>query len=141
MFIELLMLALAASADPRDAVAERDRALNAAILAHDVVRAAPFYAEDFVLTTSSGKTKHKDDLVAEVGSDALTLEINETREVVVRVLDDTAVLTGVLRQRGVYKGQAFDVELDVTDTWVRTGGAWRLLAGHASAHSGGGERR
>ena len=134
MLIEILTLALAASADPRDAVAERDRALNAAILAHDVARAAPFYAEDFVLTTSSGKVKHKSDLVAEVGSDALTLEVNETRDVVVRVLDKTAVLTAVLRQRGAYRGRAFDVELDVTDTGVLAGGAWRLLAGHASPH-------
>jgi ketosteroid isomerase-like protein len=60
------------------------------------------------------------------------LDINETSDVVVRVREDTAVLTGVLHQRGTFDGWPFDVRLRVTDTWVRTRGQWRILAGHAS---------
>jgi hypothetical protein len=135
MIMTLLMLAATAAAEPTAAteVRRRDRELNALIAAHAVRRAEPFYADAFVLTTSSGRSKRKPELLAEIGSDALTLEINETRDVAVRVLDHTAVLTGMLHQRGSYGGKAFDVELRVTDTWVFAGGEWRLLAGHASA--------
>jgi len=48
------------------------------------------------------------------------------------VINDTAVLTGILQQKGTYKGNAFDVKLYVTDTWVKVNSKWVLLAGHAT---------
>jgi hypothetical protein len=135
MITTLLILAATAAAEPTAAgeVERRDRELNALIATHAVRRAERFYADAFLLTTASGKSKRKPDLLAEIGSDALVLDVNETHDVVVRVLDRTAVLTGVLHQRGSYGGKAFDVELRVTDTWVFASGEWQLLAGHASA--------
>jgi ketosteroid isomerase-like protein len=141
LLLSAILLATTATAaadrlSANDAVAIRDRELNALIVGHDAASARAYYDDAFVLTTSSGKMKSKHDLLAEIAAPALVLEVNETTDVVVRVRDDTAVLTGVLRQRGTYDGKAFDVRLRVTDTWVRTGGEWRIVAGHASVLPG-----
>lgn len=113
-------------------VIARDKELNQLISAHRAKDASLLYAEDFILTTSSGKGKSKQDMLADISSPDLTLEINETTQVKVRVIENTAVLTGILQQKGTYKGNAFDVKLYVTDTWVKVKSGWILLAGHAS---------
>ena len=125
--------AVAMGAGPDAAAIEaRDHALNDAIVRHDVEVAREYYEEQFVLTTSSGKSKSKDDLLAEIARPGLAFEVNAMSDIVVRVRGDTAVLTGILHQRGTYDGNAFDVRLRVTDTWHREDGTWRILAGHAS---------
>jgi uncharacterized protein DUF4440 len=137
-FITLLSLILAStvalSQDLKLAaqVVQADVQLNESIKNNEPAKAGAIYAEDFILTTSSGKTKSKSDLLGEIGSPDLKLEVNETENVKVRVLNATAVLTGKLHQKGSYKGQAFNVFVLVTDTWVKTDSGWKLLAGHAT---------
>lgn len=116
----------------KDAVMETDKHLNLLIAQHADKDAARFYADEFILTTSSGNVKLKKDLLKEIASPDLSLEINETTQVHVRVLESTAVLTGILHQKGKYKEKLFDVQLNVTDTWVKTADGWKLLAGHAT---------
>ncbi len=114
------------------AVFDRDKALNALIMKHDASSAKDYYDADFVLTTSSGKMKSRQDMLDDISMPGLTMEVNETTDVVVRVRKSTAVLTGILHQRGVLNGKDFDVRLRVTDTWHLTEGKWVILAGHAS---------
>lgn len=114
-------------------VAARDNALNQAILTKQTDLAATFYADQFVLTTSTGKRKDKAALLTEIGADSLSLTINQTADVQVFGDQQTAVLLGRLHQRGEYQQQAFDAQVWVTDTWVcADNGRWLLLAGHAS---------
>jgi ketosteroid isomerase-like protein len=126
------MASTAATAAPAASVVAADTQLNRYIVQHDVRAAGAMYAEHFVLTTSSGKLKTREDMLREIASPQLTLEINETSCVEVRTTNDTAILTGRLHQKGRYQGRPFDVSLLVTDTWIRVDGDWRLLAGHAS---------
>ena len=136
----LLLAALLASdaaacatpnADEND-VARRDRELNALIVRHDAAAARAYYDDAFVLTTSSGRMKSKSDLLVEITAPDLLMEVNEMSDVVVRVRHDTAVLTGVLHQRGTFAGKPFEHRVRVTDTWVRVGEEWRIVAGHAT---------
>lgn len=127
-FFNTTCLAQAKAAD----VIKMDEQLNRIIQLHDYKMADRFYADDFVLTTSSGKVKVKKDMLAEIASSEVTLEVNETSEVKVYNLGNTAVLTGVLHQKGIYKGNNFDAKLLVTDTWVYINAEWKLLAGHAT---------
>ena len=113
-------------------VKQADIELNQLILKKDVKQAAQFYAEDFILTTSSGVVKYKQNMLDDIASKELDLEINETSNVEIRLVGSTAVLTGTLHQRGVYKQKRFDLWLLVTDTWVHTSGGWKILSGHAS---------
>jgi len=123
--------------DQRGAEIEsKDRQLNTFIVTHDTSAAAKLYADDFVLTTSSGKVKTKTDILREIGLTTLTFEINSTSKVEVRLHADTAVLTGTLHQKGRIKDTSFDTTLLVTDTWIRDDAhGWRLLAGHATSIS------
>lgn len=113
-------------------VIHTDKQLNRFITEHKVGAAAELYSDDFVLTTSSGAVKKKSDILKEIGLTDLQFEINETTDVHVRLVGNTAVLTGTLRQKGVYKEKSFDNKLLVTDTWVLVEGRWKLLAGHAT---------
>lgn len=131
----LLLIGNVASAQQptdREFVEKADALLNDYIRANNVRGAADFYSEQFVLTTSAGKLKRKADILAEIGSPDLTLEINRTDDVQVLIEGNTAILTGKLYQKGSYKQRSFDVVLLVTDTWIRTPAGWKILAGHAS---------
>jgi hypothetical protein len=113
-------------------VIQADKQLNHFIVEHNVDAAAEMYSDDFILTTSSGSVKKKSDILKEIGLTDLQFEINETTDVHVRLVGNTAVLTGTLHQKGVYKVKSFDNKLLVTDTWVLVSGRWKLLAGHAT---------
>lgn len=113
-------------------VQQADKDLNNWISQNNGAKAEEFYLPDFVLTVSSGSEKSKTEILREIASPELKLEINETSEVTVRVFDSTAILTGVLHQKGMYKDKSFDVRLRVTDTWVKTSEGWKIFAGHAS---------
>jgi ketosteroid isomerase-like protein len=116
----------------QESVAEADKELNNLIIRNNASKAESYYLADFILTTSSGIKKFKKDILNEVASPDLKLEINETLEVVVREYNATAILTGVLHQKGTYKGKSFDAYMNVTDTWIQTPEGWKLFAGHAS---------
>ena len=130
--IGLLFLIATDSRDLKQKVIEADRQLNRFIVEHKVNEANSIYSDDFILTTSSGKVKLKPDMLNEIGLADLQFEINETTDAVVRVLNNTAVLTGTLHQKGLYKQKPFDSKLSVTDTWVLVNDSWKLLAGHAT---------
>jgi hypothetical protein len=115
-----------------DEVKIADETLNRHILKNEVAFASGFYRDEFILTTGSVKQKTKADVLSEIGSSDLKLQVNLTENVEVRVVGQTAVLTGILHQQGSYKEKSFDVKLWVTDTWVKTETGWKILAGHAS---------
>jgi hypothetical protein len=113
-------------------VFQADTELNGFIKKNEATKAEAFYAENFILTTSSGKIKTKRDMLYEIGLSDLKLEINETENVKINILNFTAVLTGKLHQKGSYKGQVFNHFLLVADTWVKTVAGWKLLSGQAT---------
>jgi ketosteroid isomerase-like protein len=118
-------------AQTEEEVIAADKKLNALLQARNAKEADALYFDDFILTTSVGKPKTKQDILKEITNSAVQMEINETTDVKVRLHGNTAVLTAVLRQKGTYNEKAFDVQLLVTDTWVKTPAGWKLLAGHA----------
>lgn len=133
--IVLLAMLAGSSLDQEGAqqVQDADARLNRLILQNQAFEAAPVYMDDFLLVTSGGKLVTKKEIVEQIASPELKLEVNEMTEVRVRVHGTTAVLTGILQQKGSYKGKQFDVKLRVTDTWIKTESGWRLLSGHAGS--------
>jgi hypothetical protein len=116
-------------------IKKADIELNHLILDKNSKRAADFYSNDFILTTSSGAVKYKQDMINEIASPEVTLIVNETLNVEVRIAGSTAVLTGTLHQKGSYRGKFFDHWFLVTDTWTETPSGWKILSGHASRQS------
>lgn len=125
--------AISLDTDTVQEVKGADARLNKLIMQNLAVEAATLYTDDFLLITSGGKMVTKKEIVDQIASPELKLEVNETTEVRVRVHGTTAVLTGILLQKGSWKGKPFDVKLLVTDTWIKTDSGWQLLSGQAGS--------
>ena len=115
---------------PRLRNLERD--LNRAIAQRDTKRVDEILTDDWVLVTGTGRMKSKQDVLNEIVLPDLEYLDNDTRDVMVRVWGDTAVITGTLHQRYRLRGQQQEVTLRYTDTWTRSGDSWRQVSGHAS---------
>jgi ketosteroid isomerase-like protein len=114
-----------------EAVVKLNQDLNNYFLGRNIMDAAGLYADDFVLTASTGQ-QGKAELLRELSNPSFRLDLNETTDVNVSVHGSTAVLTGLLHQRGHHCGRAFDRRLLVTNTWVRHRGSWQLMASHVT---------
>ena len=100
------------------AVIKRDAAAFNRLLGPDFV-----YTEDHRIYT-------KDQLIKEIttGSDTVTSGRNE--DLVVRVHGTTAIATGWLILAGRGGAASFERRYRYTDTWLKTGGRWRVIAAH-----------
>jgi ketosteroid isomerase-like protein len=128
----MLLCAAAPGGDDGPRLRNLERELNRAIAQRDAKRVDEMLSDDWVLITGSGRMKTKQDVLAEISLPDLEYQDNDTRDVMVRVWGDTAVLTGTLHQRYRLRGQQQDVTLRYTDTWTRSGDSWRQVSGHAS---------
>ena len=46
----------------------------------------------------------------------------------IRAYKKTAVANGIIRVKGLYQGNFFDVQLGYTDVYVKIKGKWKLVA-------------
>jgi ketosteroid isomerase-like protein len=127
-----LVSSAAPGADDGPRLRNLERELNRAIAQRDARRVDEILSDDWVLVTGTGRMKTKQDVLAEIVLPDLEFQDNDTRDVMVRVWGDTAVITGTLHQRYRLRGQQQDVTLRYTDTWTRAGDSWRQVSGHAS---------
>ena len=126
------MLALAQESDEGNAVLRTERDLAAAYLKSDTDGIAHGVMEDYTLTNSIGKITTRADDIGEARKNDPKYEIFENYDMKVRVHGDTAVVTGKTHTKGVSGAKPFDFQFQFTDTFVKDGGRWRLLAGHVS---------
>jgi len=89
-------------------------------------------ADQFILTTASGKILKKKDMVANLTRQDTKYEAFETTGVELRVLENTAIETGKVRTKGIRSGKTFSETTLYTDVWVREKNQWKLLAEHSS---------
>jgi uncharacterized protein YdeI (BOF family) len=105
----------------------------------NVERDAAFFerveADEFIFTDSSGGITLKKEDVASVKAPAnpdsrlLSYEVDDMK---VSLYDDTAVVTGRVTQRGVFKGQEWTGQSRFTDVFVWRDKRWQIVAGHSS---------
>jgi ketosteroid isomerase-like protein len=79
-----------------------------------------------------GKITSRADDIGEARKNDPKYEIFENYDMKVRLHGDTAVVTGKTHTKGISSGKPFDLQFQFTDTFVKDGGHWRLLAGHVS---------
>jgi hypothetical protein len=91
-------------------------------------------ADDFVLVTDRGASLTKADLIKEAQEKRTIYEHQEVEEGTqkVRIWRDTAVVTALLRAKGMRDQNPFDYEVWLSQTYVRTPGGWRYVFGQAS---------
>jgi ketosteroid isomerase-like protein len=84
-------------------------------------------APEFVYTEDD-RVYDKDQLIREVTKGADTVTAGRNEDLVVRLHGNTAIATGWLVLVGRSGGGPFERRYRYTDTWVRTGGRWRVIA-------------
>ena len=113
-------------------IAALDTEYQAAVKNNDAITMDRILADDFVLVTGRGKIYNKTDLLETARNKDIVYEQQEDTQQIVRVWGDTAVITAVLWQKGIYKGVPFDDHLWFSDTYVRMPEGWRYVFGQAS---------
>jgi ketosteroid isomerase-like protein len=131
-FLSSLPLAFAQESDEANAVLQTERDLAAVYQSGDADGIAQGVMEDYTLTNSMGKVTTRADDIDEAKKNDPKYEIFENYDMKVRLHGDTAVVTGKTHTKGVSAGKPFDFQFQFTDTFVKDGGRWRLLAGHVS---------
>jgi ketosteroid isomerase-like protein len=132
VFLTSLMLALAQESDEGNAVLQTERDLANSYQKGDAEPISQGVMEDYTLTNSMGKITTRADDIAEAKKNDPKYEIFENYDMKVRVHGDAAVVTGKTHTKGISGGKPFDFQFQFTDTFVKDGGRWRLLAGHVS---------
>lgn len=113
-------------------VAALDTEYQLAVQNNDAETMARILADDFILTLGNGKVYTKEELLDTARNEDAIYEYQEASQQVVRVWDDTAVITALLRSKGTEGGKPFEHKLWFSDTYIRTPTGWRYAFGQAS---------
>ncbi len=114
-------------------IIDLDALLQRASSTHDGATVRNLISDDFTLISSSGRVFTADDLVEDVEDRSAKWFENKTENPQVRVYNgDCAVIVADLHSRYESGGMLNDVWIRFTDTWVRSGSAWKYVSGHAS---------
>ncbi|HJU75865.1 MAG TPA: nuclear transport factor 2 family protein [Gemmatimonadaceae bacterium] len=108
---------------------------NEAIKRHDATWLERNMLDDATdVSSRTGAIQNKAQAVAEMRRDKSVVESMELSEVAVRVDGNTAVVTGVYRERGRdEQNRPYDRRARFTDTWLKRDGRWQIWAAQGTA--------
>jgi len=89
-------------------------------------------ADNFILTTASGKVLNKKDMMLNLTKEGTKYDKFESSEVRISVLNDAAIETGKVHTVGIRAGKKIAETTRYTDFWIKIQGKWLLLAEHSS---------
>ncbi len=113
------------------AIKDLDTRFQAATKANDAAAIDAALPEDYILITGTGRVVTKADLVRDAREETVIYELQDPSEQTVRVWGDTAVITALLRIKGVREGKPVDFSVWYSDTYARTPAGWRYVLGQA----------
>jgi len=89
-------------------------------------------ADNFVLTTASGKVLTKKDMMLNLTKEGTKYDKFESSDVRINVLNEVAIETGKVHTVGIRGGKKIAETTRYTDFWIKVQGKWLLLAEHSS---------
>jgi ketosteroid isomerase-like protein len=130
LFAPLAMTAFAQSADDKNALLQMEQGWNLALKNKDFSWFEQNLAEDLTDTSSgSGALHTKAEDIVTLKKDKTVYDSLELSDLQVRIEGNTGVVTGVNHLKGRdEKGEAFDVKLSFTDTYIKREGRWMVWA-------------
>lgn len=135
----VLALLAAAGCSPRQTAADVEKELTAlenqwndAYVKGDVAVLERIEADDIVQIDADGNVFTKADDIAEVKAGIYKVKSWTREGMTVRPYGDTAVVNGVTRTQGTYKGKDFDSRSRGTDTWMMKDGRWQCVSGQST---------
>lgn len=112
----------------RAALARQGDAWDKAVVAKNVEAVTANMAEDFRQIRSNGDVVDKPTFVRDITSPDLTIDPYTVEDFDIRVLGDTALLSGTTRMTGKYQGEAFTTHYRYIDIYVHRNGAWQVVS-------------
>jgi ketosteroid isomerase-like protein len=103
-------------------------AWDKAIVAKNRAAVADNMAEDFRMIDGQGNVENKQQFVDGILDAKLSIDPYTVEEFDVRLLGDTALLSGRTRMTGKYDGQAFESNYRYIDIYVRRNGVWKIVS-------------
>jgi ketosteroid isomerase-like protein len=87
-----------------------------------------YEADDIVTTDPSGRVTGKAEDTTDLSSGDYKIQSEELSDLQVHVYGNTAVASATNTMKGTYKGQDLSGKYRFTDTWVKRGGKWQVVA-------------
>lgn len=109
----------------REELLRVEKAWSHAIAVNDLSGIGEHAADDWVMVTIQGTITTRATFVAVVTSGDLVHDRLDIEPDIVRVYGDSAIISGVVRSSGTWKGERFATHERSTDLFVRQGGRWR----------------
>jgi hypothetical protein len=134
----LALMCLTASAQNRASASDTGRimslenAWNGAEVSHDVRSLNLLIAETFVYTDDDGTYMSKDRWLEQIKNKTDQYQQLANSDVSVRMYGNTAVVTGVYREKILIKGKMVERSGRFTDTWIQQNSAWKCVASQAT---------
>lgn len=104
----------------------------AARVNRDVQYLEKLYAKEFRITNMGGSSVTREQDISNFASGDLKPESVVDEDMKVAVYDKTAIVTGVEKVKGAYKGNRGDFSLRFTNIFVRRDGRWQLVLHHST---------
>lgn len=105
---------------------------NQAELQHAPSALDLFLSNDFMITQPDGSVLNREQFKNSVADKSYHYDMLTSGDFKVRILADTAVVTGSYHEKGKDKHVAFDRWGRFTDTWLFQKGKWMCVASHDS---------
>ncbi len=93
---------------------------------------AALLADDFVITVEDGMTYSKTGYISHSAEPATKVETADLSDIKVRMHGNTAIVTGAYYERGSTDGKPYEYHDRFTDTWMKSGSRWQVVASHYS---------
>jgi len=84
--------------------------------------------ETYTLTNSRALVTRRADDIEEVTKRDPRYDEFRTHDMQARIYGDAGVVIGIVSLKGTSGGKPFDVDMRFTDTFVKRGGEWRIVA-------------
>ena len=120
--------AVAAPSSDEQALMDIENRNSDAYLHGDVKAVEALLDERYTLTNSRALVTHRDDDLKELRAGDPKYTEFRTHDMQARTWGDTGVVIGIVSLKGTSGGKAFDADMRFTDTFVRTNGAWKMVA-------------
>jgi ketosteroid isomerase-like protein len=120
--------AQADTASVQQTLMQMERDWGQAAAKNDTATVDKFVADDWVGIDFEGKSITKAEAMADMKSGASTTQSYEIGPMKVRVLGNTAVVTGSDTEKSTYKGKNSSGKYVWTDVWVMRDGRWQAVA-------------
>lgn len=99
---------------------------------HNIEILSSLLSDEFVITIEDGSVFSKAGYISHTADSSVKVQIAELSDLKVRVHGDTAIVTGAYHEKGLSNGKSYEYHDRLTDTWMKAGGKWQVVASHYS---------